>query len=93
MNLNYPKPRTDDFQIVVKFQQLPIGIWFYYGFNEFPHRKINKTQVLDCKGDRYRATNPSCLQHIVRVPRLLYVYNTDKSTEELIQFTFDYQQK
>lgn len=92
----------DDFIVVSNFHELPQDIVFYYNIshNSRPYIKVNKTHCWD-GSDKLRATNPSCLNHVVRVPRPVYesycfsTKNTGhlSNSNELLQLVKQHQYK
>ena len=96
--------KDDDFIVIRNFKSLPKGITFYYSFGFCnalqPRRayvKVTKTHCWD-GGDKLRATNPSVLDCIVRVPRFLYesycqMRKHGIDSEELINITLNHQNK
>jgi hypothetical protein len=88
------EPQDDDFTLVTNFHELPKEIVFYYGFSERPYIKLNKRQVWD-GADKLNATQPSCLNHVVKIPRILFdkYIKTKKqiNNEELLNLALQYQ--
>ena len=76
---------------------MPKGCIYFYGLSNQPFQKVTKVMCWDGVS-KIRATNPSYLHHVVKLPRQVFVdyYNWKNDyldTQELLQLALKHQYK